>query len=162
MDEWISEVTRPLDEWLQFLNETPVSFSPDIIRTFDSRGTYDGSGYGRVRGPGAAGGTADGGGGQRRGASPGRAQPPPDHGGRAAHGTEGTTARTGLNRRQSVSDSYSPSSILRHPTPSFLHLNFFFCIRGFEDKCPKYGKYIVSGFQVKAICRPLKKSSRVL
>ena len=25
MDEWISEVTRPLDEWLKILNETPAS-----------------------------------------------------------------------------------------------------------------------------------------
>ena len=23
VDEWISEVTRPLDEWLKFLNKTP-------------------------------------------------------------------------------------------------------------------------------------------
>ena len=48
------------------LMKPPVSFFPDIISTVDSRSTYDGSGYGRVRGPGAAGGTADGGGGQRR------------------------------------------------------------------------------------------------
>ena len=25
VDEWITEVTRPIDEWVKFLNKTPVS-----------------------------------------------------------------------------------------------------------------------------------------
>ena len=30
VDEWISEVTRPLDEWLKFLNKTPGVTTNDL------------------------------------------------------------------------------------------------------------------------------------